>query len=114
MSIPYSESLIPTAPSAPPYSVNVFLNGTSTDITVQWRQVEPCIHKNGHITGHSVRYGEVGTSEGERIIKPIGERSSIICGFTKQGFYTVELAAVNSAGTGVYSESFTIEIPGGK
>ena len=48
-----------SAPSAPPSSVRVSVE-SSTAISVQWGQVEPCADRNGPITGYSVRYGEMG------------------------------------------------------
>ena len=85
---------------------------SSTAITVQWGPVEPCDQQNGVITGYSVRYGEVGTSEGERRVEiASGTSSSIVSGLTKETVYTVEVAAQTSGGTGVYSEPLTIETP---
>ena len=84
----------------------------STTLTVQWGPVEPCIHRNGDITGYSVRYGEVETSEGERSVQMTsGDTMTTVSGLTKETVYTVEVAAETSAGTGVYSEPLTIETP---
>ena len=109
-----SLSLVPltlTAPSAPPSSVRVSVN-SSTAITIQWGPVEPCDQQNGAITGYSVRYGEMGTSEGERRVgMASGDSMTIVSGLTKETVYTVEVAAVTSSGTGVYSEPLTIETP---
>ena len=101
-----------TAPSAPPSSVRVSVE-SSTAINVQWGPVDPCIHKNGAITGYSVRYGEVGASEGERNVKMATEdqMTILLCGLTKETVYTVEVAAETSAGTGVYSDPITIQTP---
>ena len=85
---------------------------SSTAITVQWGPVEPCDQQNGAITGYSVRYGEVGTSEGDRRVEMASEDSmSTVSGLTKETVYTVEVAAETSGGTGVYSEPLAIEIP---
>ena len=85
---------------------------SSTVITVQWGPVEPCDQQNGAITGYSVRYGEVGTSEGERRVEiASGNSSSTISGLTKETVYTFEVAVETSGGTGVYSEPLTIETP---
>ena len=82
---------------------------SSTAITVQWGPVKPCDQQNGAITGYSVRYGEVGTSEGERRVEMAsGNSSSTISGLTKETVYTVEVAAETSGGTGVYSEPLLI------
>ena len=83
-----------------------------TAITVQWGPVEPCDQQNGAITGYLVRYGEVGTSEGERRVEIVSGNSMItVSGLTKETVYTVEVAAETSGGTGVYSEPLTIETP---
>ena len=59
-----------------------------------------------------MRYGEEGTSEGDRTVKIVsGVLVTIISGLTKETVYTVEVAAVTSAGTGVYSHPLTIETP---
>ena len=74
--------------------------------------MEPCDQQNGAITGYSVRYGEVGTSVGERRVEiASGNSSSTVSGLTKETVYTVEVAAETSGGTGVYSEPLTIETP---
>ena len=104
------DSIIPcltlyTAPSAGPTSVNVS-DVTSSSITVQWGAVD-CIDRNGNITGYSVRYGVNGTAEGDRTVKnSTGDSSGgmyTISGLSAATVYTVEVAAVNSVGTGVYS-----------
>ena len=87
---------------------------SSTSVTVQWGPVEPCIDQNGVITGYSVRYGEVGTSERTVVEMVSGDSSggmTIISGLTKETVYTVEVAAENSAGTGVYSEPAMFQTP---
>ena len=55
---------ISLAPSAPPTSVSVS-EVTSSSITVQWGPVD-CIHRNGDITGYTVRVSASG--EGERAV----------------------------------------------
>ena len=88
-----------------------------TSVTVQWGPVEPCIDQNGVITGYSVRYGEVGTSERTVVEMVSGDSSggmTTISGLTKETVYTVEVAAESSAGTGVYSEPAMFQTPGEK
>ena len=85
---------------------------SSTAITVQWGPVKPCDQQNGAITGYSVRYGKMGTSEGERNVEMASRDSmTTVSGLTKETVYTVEVAAETSGGTGVYSEPLTIETP---
>ena len=80
---------------------------TSSSITVQWGAVD-CIHRNGDITGYSVRYGVQGSAVGDRTVEMVSGDSSggmyVISGLSAATVYTVEVAAVNSAGTGVYSD----------
>ena len=65
-----------------------------------------------------MRYGEEGSSEGDRRVQMAPGDSSggmtTISGLTKETVYTVEVAAETSAGTGVYSEPQTIETPDSK
>ena len=90
--------------------MEVLIN-SSTNITVQWGPVESC---SRNITGYSVRYGEVGTSE-RTVVEMVSGHSSggmtTISGLTKETVYTVEVAAKNSAGTGVYSDPLIFKTP---
>ena len=93
------------APSAAPTSLSVSAV-TSSSITVQWGAVD-CIHHNGDITGYSVRYGEVGSAEGDRSVEMVSEedpRQTIISSLTPSTTYSIEVAAENSAGIGVFSD----------
>ena len=101
---------IPPAPSAPPTSVRVS-EVTSSGITVQWGPVD-CIHHNGDITGYFVRYGEVGSAEGERTVEMVSNRRATISDLTPSTEYTVSVAAVTSAGTGVYSDEVVQQTAG--
>ena len=101
---------IPAAPSAPPTSVRVS-EVTSSSITVQWGKVD-CIHRNGDITGYSVQYREVGSAEGERTLMMVSNRRATISDLTPSTEYTVSVAAVNSAGTGMYSDEIMQQTAG--
>ena len=93
---------ISLAPSAAPTGVRV--SGiTSSSITLQWGPVV-CIHRNGVVTGYSVRYGVLGTAVGDRPVKmvSISALETTITGLMSSTLYDVDVAAVNSAGTGVY------------
>ena len=75
---------------------------TSSSITVQWESVN-CTKRNGDITGYSVRYG---TQESiDRTAMMVSGDSSggmyVISGLSAATVYTVEVAAVNSAGNGL-------------
>ena len=86
-------------PSAPPEGVTA--DGMSTSITVQWGSV-PCIHQNGVITEYSVRYGVEGSGNTPQTMAATGNGATIL-DLTPSTNYTVEVAAVNSAGVGDYS-----------
>ena len=91
----------PPAPSAAPTSVSV--SETSSSITVQWEAVD-CIHRNGDITGYSVRYGVQGSGSTQTVsVSGGGATMTTISGLESSTTYSIEVAAVNSAGTGVYS-----------
>ena len=90
------------APSAPPISVSTS-NVTSSNITVHWRPVD-CIHHNGDIIGYSVQYGVEG-SESNRNMNISGDATTqtTLSGLKPSTNYSIEVAAVNIAGPGVYS-----------
>ena len=77
---------------------------TSSSITVQWGSVD-CIHRNGDITGYSVWYGVQGSAVEEQTVPGGDTRQTTISGLTPSTTYSIEVAAVNSAGTGVYSSA---------
>ena len=112
------QTIIPVSvfvvPSAAPTSVSVS-EVTSSSITVQWGAVN-CIHRNGDIAGYSVRYGVQGSGSTEiESVSGGGATMATIFGLESSTTYTIEVAAVNTAGTGVYSTPIiTIEIPNGK
>jgi chitodextrinase len=83
---------------------------SSTSITVQWGAVE-CRHQNGEITSYWVRYGEEGSSEVEMVSGDSSGGMTRVSGLTKETVYTVQVAAVTSAGTGIYSDPLTIQTP---
>ena len=89
-------------PSAPPNGVSA--DGTSTAISVQWGSV-PCIHQNGQITGYSVRYGVVGSGNTETM--NVTGSGAVISELETSTNY-VEVAAVNSAGVGEYSDPIIV------
>ena len=84
-----------------------------TAITVQWGAVN-CRDQNGEITGYSVRYGELGSSE-LSVAMVSGDSSggmiTISDGLVIKTKYTVEVGAETSAGTGVYSDPLIFETP---
>ena len=105
---------LPPAPSAGPTSVSVS-EVTSSSITVQWGAVN-CIHRN--ITVYSVRYAVQTCGEGDTTVEMASGDSNggtyQISGLCAATVYAIEVAAVNSAGTGNYSTTMLAEIPKGK
>ena len=90
------------APSAAPTSVRVS-EVTSSSITVQWGAVD-CIHRNGNITGYSVRYGVQGSGSTQTMSVSGGSvTEATISRRTPFTAYSIEVAAVNILGTGSYS-----------
>ena len=85
---------------------------STTSITVRWGAVD-CIHQNGNITGYLVQYALQGSPEGNETVEMAAGDSSggehNISGLLLGTAYTIEVAAVNSAGTGVYSDPITAE-----
>ena len=100
---------IPTAPSAAPTSVSVYAM-SSTAITVEW-EVVPCIEQNGDITGYTVCVLESG--EMERVEDVVGDdvNEVTISELTPSTTYSIQVAAVNSEGTGPYSDLIIIDTP---
>ena len=93
----------PPAPSAAPTSVRVSAV-TSSNITVQWGAVD-CIHHNGDITGYSVWYGVQGSGTTQtRDVSGGDTRQTTIHGLNSSTTYAIQVAAVNSAGIGEYSD----------
>ena len=94
-----------TVPSAAPTSVSA--SATSSSITVHWGPVD-CIHHNGDITGYSVRYRVQGNGSTLTMSVPGGTVTEaslpIVASSTT---YSIEVAAVNSAGIGVYCDPIT-------
>ena len=89
----------------------------SSSININWGEV-PCQHRNGEITGYVVVYRKVlargrrerrQTQEGMVMVK--GQTATIdnLDPITK---YSVMVAAVNNAGTGVFSEPVTASTKG--
>ena len=99
------------APSAAPDPVSVSVLN-STAITVQWEMV-PCIHRNGDITGYSVQYTGGGSTQTISVSGDSIGGMVTISGLSPATMYRVEVAAVNSADTGVYSSPMMITTPDG-
>ena len=102
-----------SVPSAPPSSVNATVEN-STSITVQWGEV-PCIHQNGDITGYSVQYRVVGSGNTPQTMDVGGADTTqtTIDNLMSSTTYSIQVATVNSEGTGVYSDPPTNQLTQG-
>ena len=99
--------------SAPPTSVNVS-DVTSSSVIVHWGPVQ-CIHRNGDITGYSIKYGVNGSGSTQTMtVSAVSMTEVIISGVQFSTTYFIEVAAVNSAGTGVYSSPTQVIVSEGK
>ena len=106
----YSPSLT-LVPSAGPVGVEVG-EVTSSTITVQWGEV-PCIHQNGVITGYSVQYGVMGSGNTmAMVVDGAATTQTTIGDLMSSTDYSIQVAAVNSEGTGVYSDPITATTEG--
>ena len=101
------------APTTPPMSVTTPSSSSST-ITVQWGSV-PCIHQNGVITGYSVQYGVMGSGNTPQTMPVDGADTTqtTIGDLMSSTTYSIQVAAVNSEGTGVYSDPPTNQLTQG-
>ena len=75
---------------------------SSSTITVQWGEV-PCADQNGAITGYSVQYGVMGSTQ-TTTVNGATVNETTIEDLMPSTTYSIRVAAVNSAGTGVYSD----------
>ena len=102
---------IPPAPSAAPTSVRES-GVTSSSITVQWGAVN-CTDRNGDITGYSVWYGVQGSGSTQTMSFSGGSLTeATISSLMPSTTYSIQVAAVNSAGIGVYNDDIVIETYG--
>ena len=102
-----------TAPSVPPSSVTV-TGVTSSTISVQWGSV-PCIHQNGDITGYSVQYEVMGSGNTQTMnVTGPDVTEATLSNLTASTTYSVQVAAVNSAGIGVFSNNQSVMTLGKK
>jgi len=101
-----SSQLFPPVPSAPPTSVSIS-SASSSSITVQWGAVD-CIHQNGDITGYIVQYAIHSNGNVESKHVSGGDATeAMLTGLVGNTTYYIEVAAVNSAGIGEYSNPIT-------
>ena len=69
----------------------------------------PCVQQNGPITGYVMRYyATCGPDRDVQQTKSVGTTGSIIDGLTPSTEYVFQVAAVNTNGTGPFSEAITL------
>ena len=77
---------------------------TSSTITVQWGEV-PCADQNGAVTGYSVQYRVIGSGNTQTAtVNGADVTQTTIENLMSSTTYSIEVAAVNSGGTGEYSD----------
>ena len=104
----FLKSITTVAPIGYPESV-VVSGINSSSVFVKWGEVE-CTESNGEITGYAVQFvsmEDIPFSEGSVVVGG-EERSVILTGLDYLTLYNISVAAINSMGTGPYSEGFEI------
>jgi len=80
----------------------------STKVSLIWTGV-PCVQQNGPITGYVVRYyATCGPDRDVQKTKSVVTTGSIIDCLTPNSEYAFQVAAVNTNGTGPFSEPVTL------
>ena len=96
----------PLVPSAPPTAV-IVLEDTFTSITLQWEAVD-CINRNGNTTGYSLLIGNMENT----LYRDSSDTRVTLSGLRPSTTYTIQVAAVNTAGIGSYSSPINISTDG--
>ena len=100
---PQSCSFFYAAPSGPPTIVGIATSPVTITV-VFWKEVE-CIHRNGAIIRYIVRYKEVNSDTWLQNVTVEGDtREVTLSGLYPSTNYSIEVAAINSIGTVIYSE----------
>ena len=101
-----------TVPAAAPRDL-VSTTVLSTSITVGWNTVA-CIERNGVIENYIVRFGPESGMQNESTVQ--SGRIGVVGTYNASGLtpftrYSFEVAAVNSAGTGPFTATLTVDTP---
>ena len=99
-----------SVPSAPPEMVNVSSVHGSSLIIVRWGEV-PCQHRNGEIIRYAVKYSK-GQNQSEGVTVMVDGQSTTLYDLEPLTEYSIMVAAVNSNGTGQFSEPVYITTEG--
>ena len=76
-----------------------------SEVSLNWTEVH-CVQQNGPITGYVVRYyATCGPDRDVQQTKSVVTTGSIIDGLTPNTEYAFQVAAVNTNGTGPFSEA---------
>ena len=90
-----------------PSDIMMFDKNSST-ITIRWRPGK-CAHSNGDVTGYSVRYGIQGNGSIQTVIVSGNDSThTSISGLRSSTTCSIEVAAVNSVGIGMYSNPLNV------
>ena len=76
---------------------------------MQWEEVA-CLDQNGEITKYKALYMRTGVEESQEVVEVDGGlREATLSGLVSSTNYSIQVAAVNGAGTGSYSDPFSVE-----
>ena len=104
-----SSVIFSTVPSGAPNGVEE-VSTASNSITVRWEEVD-CLLRNGIITGYTAQAVRNGVVEGTASVGG-DARQATISELESSTEYSVQVAAVNSAGTGPFSSPITVMTSG--
>ena len=103
----YNICIFHVAPTEAPRDVTPYI--TSRNITMTWDTIE-CIERNGIITGYTVVFQEQG---GANVPGNTVNRTFSAEGLTPGTNYTFQVAGVNDAGTGPFTNVTVITVEEG-
>ena len=66
-----------------------------------------CTQRNGIITGYIIQYNILNDSNPNKVTTDAEATNIVITGLSRFNLYSISIAAMNSIGTGVFSEMFT-------
>ena len=80
---------------------------TFSDVTLVWEAI-PCLKQNGDITGYSVRYAKDKSNEYNMNVFGGNVTQATISGLDPSTNHSIQVAGVNAAGTGEYSDPLSL------